>query len=135
MIFIGELFFFSESHRCSNSWGPRDDGLRKEGPNTIVEKAILAAIEKGRGGLGYVAAPSLHLIFHSSLYMWAAGNGRQNGDNCNYDGYANSRYVVTVGAVTDKGTFTTYSEPCSALIGVLPSGSGGYVPVTSNQQF
>lgn len=57
--------------------------------------------------------------------MWAAGNGRQNGDNCNYDGYANSRYVVTVGAVTDKGTFTSYSEPCSALIGVLPSGSGG----------
>ncbi|MEZ5405388.1 MAG: S8 family serine peptidase [Verrucomicrobiia bacterium] len=37
-----------------------------------------------------------------SIYVWAGGNGRDVGDNANYDGYANSRYVIAVGAY-DKG--------------------------------
>ena len=29
--------------------------------------------------------------------MVASGNGGQHNDNCNYDGYANSIYTVTIG--------------------------------------
>lgn len=29
--------------------------------------------------------------------MVASGNGGQHSDNCNYDGYANSIYTVTIG--------------------------------------
>jgi subtilisin-like proprotein convertase family protein len=98
------------NHIYSNSWGPEDDGLRKEGPGPLTDQAIRQAILNGRNKKG-------------SLYVWAAGNGKQNGDNCNYDGYANSRFVATFGAVDNLGQATDYSEPCSALIGVLPSGS------------
>ena len=34
---------------------------------------------------------------YGSIYIVASGNGGQAGDNCNYDGYANSIYTVTVG--------------------------------------
>ena len=52
----------------------------------------------GRGGLG-------------NIYVWAAGNGAAAGDNVNYDGYANSRYVIAVAAVDHKGerSFVTAS--------------------------
>lgn len=30
--------------------------------------------------------------------MVASGNGGQHNDNCNYDGYANSIYTVTIGS-------------------------------------
>lgn len=32
-----------------------------------------------------------------SIYVVASGNGGRFQDNCNYDGYANSIYTVTVG--------------------------------------
>ena len=41
-------------------------------------------INYGRGGYG-------------SIYVVASGNGGHFGDNCNYDGYANSVYTVTIG--------------------------------------
>jgi proprotein convertase subtilisin/kexin type 7 len=41
-------------------------------------------IDFGRGGYG-------------SIYVVASGNGGHEGDNCNYDGYANSLYTVTIG--------------------------------------
>lgn len=34
---------------------------------------------------------------YGSIYVVASGNGGYNGDNCNYDGYANSLYTVTIG--------------------------------------
>lgn len=33
-----------------------------------------------------------------SIFVVASGNGGQNNDNCNYDGYANSIYTITIGA-------------------------------------
>ena len=42
------------------------------------------AIEKGRYGYG-------------NVFVFASGNGGVNGDNCNYDGYANSIYTITIG--------------------------------------
>eukprot|EP01125_Pyxidicula_operculata_P020305 TRINITY_DN7491_c0_g1_i1.p1 TRINITY_DN7491_c0_g1~~TRINITY_DN7491_c0_g1_i1.p1 ORF type:complete len:689 (+),score=115.28 TRINITY_DN7491_c0_g1_i1:1082-3148(+) len=107
------------NHIYSNSWGPEDDGRRLEGPGPLTIQAMMRAIEKGRSGLG-------------SLYVWAAGNGKQYKDNCNYDGYANSRYVATFGAISKSGVATPYSEPCSSLIGVLPSGDGRHMMTTTD---
>ena len=53
--------------------------------------------------------------------MWAAGNGRRSSDECNYDGYANWRGTILIGAVSWKGALVWYSEACAALLGVTPS--------------
>lgn len=92
----------------SNSWGPPDDGRRLEGPGTLAYRAREKAMQTGRGGLG-------------PIYVWAAGNGRGAGDNCNYDGWANSRYALTVGAVDSSGLQPWYSEDCAAMFAVAPS--------------
>ncbi len=47
---------------------------------------------QGRGGKG-------------SIYVWAAGNGARSNDNCNYDGWANSRYTISIGATDFNGNF------------------------------
>ena len=41
-------------------------------------------MREGRGGLG-------------SIYVVASGNGGSYKDNCNFDGYANSIFTVTIG--------------------------------------
>jgi proprotein convertase subtilisin/kexin type 7 len=93
----------------SNSWGPIDDGNRKEAPGPLTAAAMTKAIKEGRKGLG-------------TIYMWAAGNGASRPDNCNYDGYANQRLTITIGAVDSRGVKASYSEPCAALIAVTPGG-------------
>jgi hypothetical protein len=55
-------------------------------------------IKEGRGGKG-------------SLYVWAGGNGGIFDDNMNYDGYANSRYTISVGAVNEGGGPAFYRYP------------------------
>ena len=49
----------------TNSWGPRDDGRRMEGPGRLAYLAIENSIHNGRSGLG-------------NIYIWAGGNGRQH---------------------------------------------------------
>lgn len=96
----------------SCSWGPQDDGRHMEAPDLIVKRAMLTGIQEGRGGLG-------------SIYVFASGNGASYGDNCNFDGYTNSIYSVTVGAVDRAGLHPFYSEHCSAnLVVTYSSGSG-----------
>lgn len=34
---------------------------------------------------------------YGNVYVFASGNGGQMKDNCNFDGYANSIYTLTVG--------------------------------------
>lgn len=104
----------------SNSWGPDDDGLRLEGPGVLSHAAIQYSIQRGRGGLG-------------TIYAWAAGNGRRRGDNCNYDGYANSRYTLTVGSIDHSGKQSWYSEDCAAMVAVTPSsGETGFSIYTTD---
>eukprot|EP01129_Flabellula_baltica_P002769 TRINITY_DN1261_c0_g1_i1.p1 TRINITY_DN1261_c0_g1~~TRINITY_DN1261_c0_g1_i1.p1 ORF type:complete len:683 (-),score=135.73 TRINITY_DN1261_c0_g1_i1:8-2056(-) len=98
------------NHIYSSCWGPKDDGMRLEKPGQLAHQVIENSIKKGRNGLG-------------SIYVWAAGNGATFSDNCNYDGYANMRYTLTVGSVDFYGEKTSYSEPCAALIAVTPSNS------------
>jgi len=64
------------------------------------------------------------------IYVWAGGNGRGAGDNCNYDGYANSRLTIAIGAVDYTGKQSYYSENCAALIACAPS-SGSSKSITT----
>lgn len=49
-------------------------------PQAALQHGVIA----GRRGFG-------------SIFVVASGNGGQHNDNCNYDGYANSIYTVTIG--------------------------------------
>lgn len=71
-------------HRWYGSWGPEDDGKTVDGPDFLAEEGFRHAVEFGRGGYG-------------SLFVVASGNGGYHDDNCNFDGYANSIYTLTIG--------------------------------------
>jgi len=105
------------NHIYTNSWGPYDDGKRKEGPGRLATLALEAGIRDGRRGKG-------------SIYVWAGGNGRRSGDNCNYDGWANSRFTISIGAVDTKGKQAWYSESCAMLVACAPS-SGDSKAITT----
>lgn len=45
-----------------------------------------------------------------SIYVVASGNGGRFQDNCNYDGYANSIYTVTVGKCRSTLCGQLYSQ-------------------------
>ena len=95
----------------NNSWGPADDGATLAGPGPLTLAALEHAVATGRAGKGRV-------------FVWAAGNGRPSDDDCNFDGYASSRFVIAVGATSDPDQVAPYSEPCAALMVVAPAGSG-----------
>jgi len=115
-----EAFAHSNSliHIKSNSWGPDDNGTTIEGPGTLAAAALKTAAETGRGGKG-------------TLFFWAGGNGFQNGDNANYDGYVNSIYTIAIAAVSDQGLSTDYSEPGACLVVSAPSDSDGRQGITT----
>ncbi|KAF2013391.1 KEX1 protease precursor [Aaosphaeria arxii CBS 175.79] len=96
----------------SCSWGPPDDGKTMQKPGILIEKAMVTAVQKGRGGKG-------------SIYVFAAGNGAAADDNCNFDGYTNSIYSITVGAIDKNNVHPYYSEACSAQLVVTYSSGGG----------
>ncbi|TRM58616.1 peptidase S8/S53 domain-containing protein [Schizophyllum amplum] len=102
----------------SCSWGPPDNGKSMEGPGHLIKKAVHNGINYGRGGLG-------------SIFVFASGNGAGSGDQCNFDGYTNSIYSVTVSAIDHKGLHPYYSEPCAAnLVVAYSSGSGKQIVTT-----
>lgn len=101
------------THIYSCSWGPPDDGRSMEAPSNLIQKAVLNGIEYGRKGKG-------------SIFVFASGNGAGSGDQCNFDGYTNSIYSVTVSAVDSKGQHPYYSEPCAANMIVAYSSGGGH---------
>lgn len=94
----------------SNSWGPFDD-RHLEGPGPLEAAALEAGATTGRGGKGVV-------------YVWAGGNGRAAADDVNFDGYANSRYTLAVGATTNQAEQAPYSESGAALMVNAPSNGG-----------
>mgnify|MGYP003365012800 CR=1 FL=1 len=102
----------------SCSWGPADDGVHLQGPTDLVKKAMVKGVNEGRSKKG-------------SIYVFASGNGGAFGDNCNYDGYTNSIYSITVGAIDHKGLHPPYSESCSAVMVVTySSGSDEFIHST-----
>lgn len=102
----------------SCSWGPPDDGRSMDAPGILIKRAMLNGVQKGRGDKG-------------SIYVFASGNGAASEDNCNFDGYTNSIYSITVGAIDRQGLHPYYSEKCSAqLVVTYSSGSGDAIHTT-----
>lgn len=92
-----------------------------EAPEGILADAFVNGIENGRGGKG-------------SIYVFATGNGAVSGDNCNFDGYTNSIYTITVGAIDHNNAHPPYSESCSAQMVVTYSSGGGQYIVSLLQE-
>jgi kexin len=108
-------FHYHNTSIYSCSWGPPDDGKSMESPSYLIERAILNGIQRGRGGKG-------------SIFVFASGNGAAFGDQCNFDGYTNSIYSVTIPAIDFKGLHPVYSEACAAnLVVAYSSGSGNHI--------
>ncbi|KAF2482338.1 peptidase S8/S53 domain-containing protein [Neohortaea acidophila] len=111
-------YAFQDNHIYSCSWGPPDDGKSMEAPDVLIQRAMLNGVQNGRGGLG-------------SIYVFAIGNGAAKDDNCNFDGYTNSIYSVSVGGIDRKGLHPYYSEACSAqLVVTYSSGSNDAIHTT-----
>jgi kexin len=111
-------YAYQHNQIYSCSWGPPDDGRSMDAPGILIKRAMLNAVQNGRGGKG-------------SIYVFASGNGAGSEDNCNFDGYTNSIYSITVGAVDRKGLHPYYSEKCSAqLVVTYSSGSGDQIHTT-----
>ncbi|KAJ5631150.1 uncharacterized protein N7484_011250 [Penicillium longicatenatum] len=109
---------FQKNDIYSCSWGPIDDGATMDAPGVLIKRAMVNGVQKGRDGKG-------------SIFVFAAGNGAQYGDNCNFDGYTNSIYSITVGAIDRQGSHPSYSESCSAqLVVAYSSGSGDAIHTT-----
>ncbi|KAF9585832.1 pheromone processing endoprotease, partial [Lunasporangiospora selenospora] len=103
---------FHDNHIYSCSWGPPDDGKSMDAPKGVVFDAIVNGIKNGRSGLG-------------SIFVFATGNGGKQDDDCNFDGYTNSLYTVSIGAIDRLGQHPYYSEACSAQLAVTYSNGGG----------
>ncbi|KAK6583404.1 hypothetical protein PZA11_004480 [Diplocarpon coronariae] len=115
---IAMNYAYQKNQIYSCSWGPPDDGKSMDAPGILIKRAMVNAVQKGRGGLG-------------SIYVFASGNGAANEDNCNFDGYTNSIYSISVGAIDRKGLHPYYSEKCSAqLVVTYSSGSGDAIHTT-----
>ena len=54
--------------------------------------------------------------------MWATGNGGMTDDDCNCDGYTTSIYTISIGAISDHGLSTYYTENCASTLAVTFSG-------------
>ena len=97
---------------CNNSWGiPEVYGLG--GFDLLAKAAQRDAAVKGRDGKGQVT-------------VFSAGNGRFSQANANYSSIANSRYLVTVGALDSTGKFSSYSTPGAPLLVTAPGGGLGF---------
>ena len=93
----------------SNSWGPFSGTLG--GPDILALDALRTATQTGRGGKGVV-------------FLWAGGNGLQNQDDVNMDGFANSRFAIGVGAIGNNGKQSYYSNNGAPLLISAPSSGG-----------
>ena len=101
----------------SNSWGPSDNGRTLKGPEPLLQASLEDNVYLGRGGLG-------------TITTLAGGNGQNNGDNSNYDGYANTRFTIGVAAITDSGTQSYYSEDGANIL-VAAHSNGGSQGITT----
>ncbi|XP_078388718.1 proprotein convertase subtilisin/kexin type 7 isoform X2 [Cetorhinus maximus] len=102
-IAFNKHFQINDIYSCS--WGPDDDGKTVDGPHPLGKAALQHGVMVGRRGFG-------------SIFVVASGNGGQYEDNCNYDGYANSIYTITIGAVDEEGRMPFYAEECASMLAV-----------------
>jgi subtilisin family serine protease/subtilisin-like proprotein convertase family protein len=106
----------------TNSWGPADDGQTVEGPGGLLLSAFTDSVN-GRDGKG-------------SIYVWAAGNGREQGDQSTKDGYTSNPNVIGVSAIGVTGKYASYSEPGASNFVCAPGGdSDGFLYTTDATSF
>lgn len=74
--------------------------------------AIQNAVIQGRDGLG-------------TVFVFAAGNDGDKGDNANYHSYNTSPYTIAVGAIDYKGDAASFTSPGSSVLISAP-GVGVY---------
>ena len=91
----------------NNSWGP-SEGPGLDGANAFWKRSIENGVGVGYGGKG-------------TLYVFAGGNGHEEGDNSNLDEYANHYAVTAVCAVNDHDTRSGFSEMGANLWVCAPS--------------
>ncbi len=108
-------------HISSNSWGDADAGtsIGRPGPLMIAARKDCAA--NGRGGKG-------------TIFVWAGGNGKQNSDDSNYDGYNTSPYVIAVAASNYAGAQSYYSENGCDLFVNAPSNDTDAIGITTTDR-
>ena len=73
----------------------------------VIFDPVEAGAREGRGGLG-------------TVWVFAAGNGRRDGDNTNYHNLQNSEYTIAVGAVDAGGDAADFSTPGAAMLVSAP---------------
>ncbi len=107
----------------NNSWGVVADGTGQLSyPEPLWLRGVKEGTAQGRGGKGVV-------------YLWAAGNGGDevHQDRSDYDGQANSYYVMSIGGVGDDGVKASYSEEGSNVLVVTPTqGNSGQALTTTD---
>ena len=91
------------------SWTFRDDSRRLFELSEDVANIFRTGTTNGRNGKG-------------SVFIFGAGDGAEGYDQCGYDGYANSHFTLTVGALNVAGKAAHYSERCSAVLVSSPGG-------------
>jgi subtilisin-like proprotein convertase family protein len=77
-----------------------------------VNRLLKTGVTIGREGKGII-------------YVFAAGNEWAEGDNVNFDGWLNSIYTISVGALSPDGTHAYYSSAGSAVVCSAPGGESG----------
>ena len=94
----------------SNSWGSPDGTGALNASGATFRNAILDGVALARGGRG-------------AVYVFPAGNGGCppsvapcSPDNSNYDGYVNTRGIVTACAVDVDGQAPSYAEPGANIL-------------------
>ncbi len=98
----------TDNHIYTNSYGA-EDGVGPLFPSDqLWRESIELGLSTGRGGKG-------------AIYTWAAGNGAPR-DRSDYDGQANFRGVLAIGALNAQGTRSEYSEPGANLLAVAYGG-------------
>ena len=65
------------------------------------------------------------------MYVFAAGNSYDVGQDVNYAGYQNSRFTITVGAVHADMTHSDYSSSGAPVFISAPGGDGGNMAVAT----
>lgn len=95
---------YVETDVSSNSYGPPDDvsEINQYYDQELFKKGIELGLKSGRAGSG-------------TVFVWAAGNGKQNSDRSNYDGYASHFGVMSVCSIGTTGTVSFFSESGSNL--------------------
>eukprot|EP00934_Nitzschia_sp_Nitz4_P002403 Nitzschia sp. Nitz4//scaffold272_size25479//3836//8863//NITZ4_008307-RA/size25479-processed-gene-0.9-mRNA-1//-1//CDS//3329545219//2398//frame0 len=72
-------------------------------------EALVNGVTNGRDGKGIV-------------YLFAAGNAFGTGDNTNFQGFTNTRFVITVGAVGKDSMHASYSTTGASVFVAAPGG-------------